>query len=108
MAEELAPWEENGEQWRPLKVIVPDSIASHSREQVVYFGPDGLLRRHDYTVEVMGGAPGSNYATAYRNVGGIVVPTKRRVYALDANKRKIPEPVLVAIDIRDISFGDGK
>jgi hypothetical protein len=108
MAEELAPWEENGEQWRPLKVIVPDSIASHSREQVAYFGPDGLLRRHDYTVDVMGGAPGSNYATAYRNVGGIVVPTKRRVYALDANKRKIPEPVLVAIDIRDISFGDGK
>jgi len=37
--------QENGEQWRPLKVIVPDSIASHSREQVAYFGPDGLLRR---------------------------------------------------------------
>ncbi len=88
-------------------MIVPDSIASHSREQVVYFGPDGLLRRHDYTVDVMGGAPGSNYAADYRNVDGIVVPTKRRVYAPDANKRKIPEPVLVAIDIRDISFGDG-
>jgi hypothetical protein len=71
-------------------------------------GPDGLLRRHDDTVEVMGGAPGSNYATAYRNVGGIVVATKRRVYALDANKLKILEPVLVAIDIRDISFGAGK
>jgi hypothetical protein len=108
VTEELAPWEENGEQWRPLRVIVPDSIASHSREQVVYFGPDGLLRRHDYTVDVMGGAPGSNYAADYCNVGGIVVPTKRRVYAPDANKRKIPEPVLVAIDIRDISFGDGK
>ena len=107
VTEELAPWEENGEQWRPLKVIVPDSIASHSREQVVYFGPDGLLRRHDYTVDVMGGAPGSNYAADYCNVGGIVVPTKRRVYAPDANKRKIPEPVLVAIDIRDISFGMG-
>ena len=89
-------------------MIVPDSIASHSREQVVYFGPDGLLRRHDYTVDVMGGAPGSNYAADYCIVGGIVVPTKRRVYAPDANKREIPEPVLVAIDIRDISFGDGK
>jgi hypothetical protein len=108
VTEELAPWEENGEQWRPLRVIVPNSIASHSREQVVYFGPDGLLRRHDYTVDVMGGAPGSNYAADYCNVGGIVVPTKRRVCAQDANKRKIPEPELVAIDIRDISFGDGK
>jgi hypothetical protein len=108
VTEELAPWEENSEQWRPLKVIVPDSIASHSREQVAYFGPDGLLRRHAYTVDVMGGAAGLNYAADYRNVDGIVVPTKRRVYAPDANKQKIPEPVLVAIDIRDISFVDGK
>jgi hypothetical protein len=101
---ELSPWQENGEEWRTLKVIVPNSIASHSREQAVYFGPDGLLRRHAYTVDVMGGASGLNYATDYRNVDGIVVPTTRRVYVPDANKQKIPEPVLVAIDIRDISF----
>jgi hypothetical protein len=31
VTEELAPWKESGEQWRPLSVIVPDSIASHSR-----------------------------------------------------------------------------
>ena len=104
VTEELTPWEENGERWRPLKVIVPDSIVSHSREQVAYFGPDGLLRRHEYTVKIMGGEAGLNYATSYRNVDGIVVPTKRRVYAPDANKQKIPEPVLVAIDIRDIAF----
>jgi hypothetical protein len=52
----------------------------------------------------MGGAAGLNYASDYRNVDEIVVPTKRRVYALDANKQKISEPVLVAIDIRDIAF----
>ena len=104
VTEELAPWQENGEQWRRLKVIVPDSIASHSREQVGYFGPDGLLRRHEYTVDIMGGGSGLNYAADYRNVDGIVVPTKRRVYTPDANKQKIPEPVLVAIDIRDIAF----
>jgi hypothetical protein len=104
VTEELGPWEESGEQWRPLKVIVPDSIASHSREQVAYFGPDGLLRRHEYTVDIMGGAAGLNYAADYRNVDGIMVPTKRRVYAPDGNKQKIPNPVLVAIDIRDIAF----
>ena len=104
VTEELAPWQENGEEWRQLRVIVPDYIASHSREQVAYFGPDGLLRRHEYTVDVMGGASGLNYAADYRNVDGIVVATKRRVYAADANKQKVPEPVLVAIDIRDISF----
>jgi hypothetical protein len=37
VTEELAPWQENGEEWQPLRVIVPDSIASHSREQVAYF-----------------------------------------------------------------------
>jgi hypothetical protein len=105
--EELAAWRENDEEWRPLKVIVPDYIASHSHEQVAYFGPDGLLRRHAYTVDVMGGASGLNYATDYRNVDGIIVPTTRRVYAPDSNRQKIPEPVLVAIDIRDISFSDG-
>jgi hypothetical protein len=104
VTEELAPWEESGEQWRPLKVVVPDSMASHSREQVAYFGADGLLRRHEYTVDILGGAAGLNYAADYRSIDGIIVPMKRRVYARDANKQKIPDPVLVAIDIRDIAF----
>lgn len=85
-------------------MIVPDSIASHSREQITYFGPDGLLRRHEYAVDIMGGAAGLNYAADYRDFDGIVVPTKRRVYAPDANKQKIPEPVLVVINIHDIAF----
>jgi hypothetical protein len=85
-------------------VIVPDSIVSHSREQVAYFGSNGLPRRHEYTVDILGGAPGLNYASDYRNVNGIVVPTTRRVYAPNANKQKILEPLRVAIDIRDITF----
>jgi hypothetical protein len=52
----------------------------------------------------MGGAAGLNCATDYRGVDGIVVPTKRRVHILDANNEKIPEPVLVAVNIRDIAF----
>ena len=58
--EVLPEWEESGEVWQRLKVTFPDSIASHSREQVSYFGEDGLLRRHDYTVDVLGGAPGGS------------------------------------------------
>src|ERR1700730_7559398 len=92
MTEELNPWEENGEQWRPLKVIVPDSIASHSREQVGTSWVARLVQTMPLTIAT---------------VDGIVVPPKRRVYAPNADKRKIPESVLVAIDIRDISFGDG-
>src|SRR5258706_5488119 len=33
-----------------------------------------------------------------------MIPTKRRVYAPDGSKQKILNPVLVAIDIRDIAF----
>ena len=71
---------------------------------MTYFGPDGLMRRHDYTVEVLGGATGANYSTDYREFQGIKVPTIRRVYAYDAKGQKVSEPLLVSIDIEDVSF----
>jgi hypothetical protein len=102
--EELGEWEESGEVWRRLKAVFPDSIASHSREQISYFGQDGLLRRHDYTVDVMGGATGANYASDYREADGIVVPMTRRVFAYDEDRRKIGDPLLVSIDIHDVGW----
>ena len=77
---------------------------AHCQQQVSYFGPDGLLRRHEYVVDVMGGAKGLNYAYDYREFDGIKVPTTRGVVGFDENKRKIPNPVLVAIDIRELAF----
>jgi hypothetical protein len=94
----------NGEVWRRLKVTFPNSIVSHSREQISCFGEDGLLRRHDYTVDVMGGARGANYASNYRDVGGIAVPMSRRVFAYDEARRKIDAPLLVSIDFRNIAW----
>jgi hypothetical protein len=102
--QEIAPWHENGEIWRRLKVIFPGHVASHAREQVTHFGPDGLMRRHDYTVEILGGATGANYALNYREFQGIKLPTARRIFAYDENLHKIPEPVLVSIDIADAKF----
>jgi hypothetical protein len=104
VTEELAPWHENGEVWRPLKVTFPDNITSHTREQVSYFGQDGLLRRHEYTVDILGGATGENYAFDYKEYDGIMVGTKRRVYAYDENKKMVPEPLLVAIDMKQVTF----
>ena len=104
ITEELEPWHEDGEIWRTLCATFPEGIASHTRQQILYFGPDGLLRRHEYMVDVLGGARGVNYAHDYREVDGISVPMKRRVYSYDADKRKIPEPVLVAIDVHAIAF----
>ena len=45
-AEEIDPWIEDGEPWKRLRAQFPPEIASHSREQDFYFGPDYLLRRH--------------------------------------------------------------
>src|SRR5215469_5662353 len=68
------------------------------------FGPDGLLRRHDYTVDVLGGAPGFNYASDYRDVDGIIFPTKRRVYADEGDYEFVKEPLLVKIDMAEITL----
>jgi hypothetical protein len=102
--EELEEWEENGERWRPLKVTFPDGLATHTKEQVAYFAQDGLLRRLEYAVDVLGGAKGLNYVTDYREINGIMLPMKRRVHPADAERRKVAEPVLVAIDFHEITI----
>jgi hypothetical protein len=101
--EEIESIEVDGETWRRLKVTFPETVKSHTREQISCFGPDGLLRRHDYTVDILGGATGLNYASEYQDVDGIIVPTKRRVYAYEGDYQLVREPLLVAIDFTNIS-----
>ena len=102
--EEIAPIKVGAETWRRLKVIFPEHVKSHTREQISCFGPDGLLRRHDYTVDILGGATGLNYASEYRNVDGVIVPTRRRVYAYEGDYQLVPEPLLVAIDMAEVTL----
>ena len=104
VTEEIEPWAENGETWRRLKVVFPDNIASHTREQITYFGDDGLMRRHDYTVDVIGGATGAQYIDGYRESGRIRVPHQRRVYPRGPDNRPLAEPLLISIDIARIGF----
>ena len=106
ITEEIAPIEVNGETWRRLKARFPEHIKSHTREQISCFGPDGLLRRHDFTIDIVGGATGMLYATDYRDVDGIIIPTTRRGYAWQGDYQCIPEPLLVAIDMSEITFAD--
>jgi hypothetical protein len=102
--EEIASIQVETETWRRLKVSFPDCVKSHTREQISCFGPDGLLRRHDYTVDILGGATGLNYASDYRDVDGIIVPTKRRIYAWEGDYQLVEEPLLVAIDMGEITL----
>jgi hypothetical protein len=102
--EELQPWQENGETWRRLKVTFPQSIATHSTVQTFYFGSDGLLRRHDYDTEVLGGSPAAHYVHEYQEFSGILVPTKRRVFGRRPDGTPAPDPLLVTIDLSEVEF----
>ncbi len=100
---ELEPWEEGGERWRRLRVRFPSVVPTHSREQVFYFDAAGRLRRHDYTAEVFGGwARAAHYCTDHRDFGGLLLPTRRRVYPRRRDGRPRPFPTLVWIDVDDV------
>lgn len=101
--EEVEPWLEDGATWRRLKVTFPSNIETHSTEQTFYFDSLGILKRHDYSADVMGGTSSANYAMEPKAFDGLVFPTKRRVYAIDENNRPRRERVAVAIDVLGIN-----
>ncbi|WP_250008274.1 hypothetical protein [Actinoplanes sp. M2I2] len=100
--EEIGPWREGGATWRRLAVTYPPAIATHSADQVLYVDPDGLIRRRDYTVDVLGGVPGIHYVHDHREVSGIVVPRTRTVYGRGAGGEPQREPVIVSIVLDDV------
>ena len=102
--EELQPWREDGEIWRRLKVTFPSDIATHSAVQVFYFGSEGLLRRHDYDTEVLGGTPVAHYVHEYQTFSGILVPTRRWVLGRRPDGTSVPTPLIVTIDLSEVEF----
>ena len=103
-SEEIDPWCEEGEVWRRLKITFPADIASESKTHVMHFGPDGLMRRHDYTIDILGGATAANYPSHYREVQGLMMPIRRRIYSCDENGTKVREPLLASIDFGQLEF----
>lgn len=101
-SEEIEPWDEQGETWRRLRVTFPESVPSHNRQQVFYFNRAGILVRHDYNADVLGGVPAANYALEPDNFGGLIVPTKRRVYARAPDGTPMVDRTAVAIDFHAI------
>ncbi|WP_425258674.1 hypothetical protein ACPOLB_24545 [Rubrivivax sp. RP6-9] len=96
---DIAPWHEGGETWRALHARFPASIASHGAEQTFYFGPDGLLRRHDYRVEVAGGFPAAQYVHDIVEVDGLRFPSRRRAYFRGTDLQPVRDLLLVSIDL---------
>ncbi len=100
LVRELGPWEEGGERFRRLAVTFPADVHTHSREQVFYVGEDGLIRRHDYTAEPLGGwAKAAHYCLDHQAFDGLLVPTRRRVYPRRRDNRHRGWPLLVWIEV---------
>ncbi|MCS5714197.1 hypothetical protein NVV95_06480 [Herbiconiux sp. CPCC 205716] len=106
VTEELGPWtEEDGQVWDRLQVTYPGTIATHTPIQVLYADRDGVLHRRDYSVDVAGGSPSVEYMTEQTVFDGLLLPKHREIYVRDENGHAQREPLIVSIDIDDVSVG---
>jgi hypothetical protein len=102
--EEGDPWREGDEEWRRLEVGFPPDIDTHSAHQTFYVDESGLIRRHDYTAEVVSRwANAAHYCDGHREFDGLVFPTRREVRPIGLRNRSLPGPTLVRIEIESIS-----
>ncbi len=98
--------EVDGETWRRLVVTFPEGVHTHSREQTFYFDQRGLLRRHDYSPDVVSKrANGVHLSDEHTEVDGLVFPTRRRVVPRGPGGRAMPGPTIVSIELSAISLG---
>ncbi len=68
---------QNGETWDKVLVDFPPNFPTHSPRQTFYFGPDGLLRRHDYWVGILSPlARGARFIHSYHAVDGLKLPAR--------------------------------
>ena len=103
-AEEIAPWAEDGQIWRGLRVTFPEWLATHNRRQLYYFDGTGMQRRMDYQPEVNGFAPTAHYTYAEQTFDGIVVPTQRRIYSRRADRTADRSYTPITLDVSDVKF----
>ncbi|MHA7776085.1 hypothetical protein [Roseibium sp. M-1] len=96
--------EDGDEIWRGLRASFPDRIATHSTVQDFYFGPDGLLRRHDYHVDVAGGFAAAHLVADYVDVERMKLPTRRRAYQRNDDLSVRFDPLMVSIDVAEFTF----
>jgi hypothetical protein len=99
---EIEPWEAGGRRWRRLAARFPAGLDTHSPEQVFYFDDDGLLRRHDYVAEVVGGwARAAHMCDRHVEAGGLTFPARRRVHPRGHGDRALPGPTLVSLALSE-------
>jgi hypothetical protein len=101
---ELLPWHEAGQTWRRLAVDFPPTIATHSPHQVFYFDAFGAQRRMDYVTEVNGSTLVGQYSSRHASFGGLLVPTRRRVFRRNPDHTVNLNMPAITLDIHHVDL----
>jgi hypothetical protein len=105
---DIDPLEEDEETWRGIRVVMPPGFATHSRAQEYFFGDDRLLRRQDYTVDIVEGMRVANYAQDIVDVNGIKLPSKRRAYGCNKKYEVLRDRLMVSLDFTSLRANDSR
>jgi hypothetical protein len=103
-SKDAGAWHEGGETWRKIALRYPDKLEVFSKAQAIYVGPDYLVRRLDYDVEIAGNTPGAHYVSDYATVSGIRIPTRRRIFPRMPDGSSLSEPLVVSIDLHNVAL----
>ena len=98
VVEEIASRKEYEEPWRTLRVVFPERIPTHSREQFFYVDEDYLLRRFDFEAV----ASAAHYCFDYAMFDGLMFPTLHRIIAKQRENSLFKSSTGVLIDVADI------
>jgi hypothetical protein len=101
---DLPPVTLQGRSLRGLRTEFSTDIHTHSPAQQFYFDDDGLLRRHDYQVDVAGGTLATHFLSDYVDVHGLRLPTRRRVFVRNSDGTLATKRVLVSVDLSDFEL----
>jgi hypothetical protein len=103
--QELETQVEDGEQWRVLEVRFPTDIPAHCEVQRFYFSAEGVLKRLDYTTDVLGGVA-AHYLYDSKWIDGLLIAQLRRVVQRKPTGPKLTGLTAFLLDFLNIEIHD--
>ena len=96
-------WEEHAP--GVLDAVFPSTLPTHSARQRFHLDPDsGLLRRHDYAVDIISPlARAANVVHAYAESDGVRYPNRRIATPIGAGGAALRRPVLIDIRVHEFA-----
>ncbi|MFF3860039.1 hypothetical protein [Streptomyces sp. NPDC002209] len=86
-----------------MKSWRPTAVSAHLIQGGAVWGPKGQQGVLD-DVRITAGSPGAHCFAGFTQVSGITLPTEHRILPRTPEGQALAEPVLVSIDLSDITF----